>query len=72
MLGWVSDRVPIAWGRRNPMALGGLFGAPALIMLFSPPEGVTAFYLGFWGASCFGLDGGANSLSCLGREPEPD
>jgi len=54
MLGWVSDRVPIAWGRRKlPMALGGLFGAPALIMLFSPPEGVTAFYLGFWGGVLF-------------------
>ena len=35
------------------MALGGLFGAPALIMLFSPPEGVTAFYLGFWGGVLF-------------------
>lgn len=51
LLGWLSDRIPIAWGQRKlPMAIGGLIGAPALIFLFSPPQDVSALYLFSWAA----------------------
>jgi glycoside/pentoside/hexuronide:cation symporter, GPH family len=50
MLGWLSDRIPFRWGKRKlPMALGAIVGAPALIALFSPPDGVGALYLFTWG-----------------------
>jgi len=46
VLGWISDRIPLRWGRRKfPMALGGVLGGPALIFLFSPPSDVSALYL---------------------------
>ncbi len=51
LLGWVSDHIPARLGKRKlPMALGGLIGAPALIMVFSPSPGITAAYLVVWGA----------------------
>lgn len=51
LLGYVSDQIPSHLGKRRlPMALGALIGAPALIMLFSPPPGVSQIYLIGWGA----------------------
>jgi len=50
ILGWISDYIPERYGKRKfPMAVGGILGAPALIMLLSPPETVTAVYLALWG-----------------------
>lgn len=51
LLGWVSDHIPARLGKRKlPMAIGGLIGAPALIMVFSPSSEITAIYLAVWGA----------------------
>jgi len=51
LIGFLSDRVPLYLGRRKlPMAVGAVFGAPALIMLFSPSPGVSPTYLMCWGA----------------------
>jgi len=51
VLGWISDNIPRHLGKRKlPMAIGGLIGAPALIMVFSPEPGITPAYLVVWGA----------------------
>ncbi|MEG3619638.1 MFS transporter [Magnetovibrio sp. PR-2] len=51
LLGWLSDHIPRRFAKRKlPMALGGLVGAPALIMVFSPGADTTAVYLIVWGA----------------------
>jgi len=49
VVGWLSDRVATRWGRRKPwIALGGLLAAPALLMLFMPPEGAGVGHLLGW------------------------
>jgi Na+/melibiose symporter-like transporter len=51
LVGLISDRLPTRYGRRKPwIALGGVAAAVALVALFTPPTGVSAFYLGFWSA----------------------
>ena len=50
LLGWMSDHIPVRFGKRKfPIAVGGLIGAPALIALFNPPEGIGVCYLFGWG-----------------------
>ncbi|SCA56555.1 Major facilitator superfamily transporter [Candidatus Terasakiella magnetica] len=50
LLGWISDHIPARFGKRKlPIAIGGLIGAPALIALFTPPDGVGVAYLFTWG-----------------------
>ncbi|MDX5593238.1 MFS transporter [Pseudovibrio sp. SPO723] len=45
-VGWLMDTVPTRWGRRKPwMLLGGLFAAPALIVLSLPSADTTLFQL---------------------------
>ena len=54
LLGYVSDHIPSRFGKRRlPMAIGAVIGAPALIMVFSPPPGVSAGYLIGWGAMLY-------------------
>lgn len=54
ILGWLSDALPGKFYKRKSfMVLGGLFGAPALLALFAPPEDVSLTYLFFWGAILF-------------------
>ncbi|MBB4265831.1 MFS transporter [Roseospira visakhapatnamensis] len=49
LVGLLSDRWPTRWGRRKPwVALGGLMAAPALLMLFLPPEGAGLGHLMLW------------------------
>lgn len=51
LVGLISDRLPTRYGSRKPwIALGGVAAAVALVALFTPPTGVSAFYLGFWSA----------------------
>ncbi len=50
IIGYVTDRIPLKYGRRKlPIALGGAIAAPALIFLLSPEATATAWYLGIWG-----------------------
>lgn len=54
LLGWISDRIPVRFGKRKlPIVIGGLLGAPALIALFTPSEQATIFHLIFWGLLLF-------------------
>jgi GPH family glycoside/pentoside/hexuronide:cation symporter len=54
ILGWISDLIPSKYGKRKlPIAIGGLIGAPALIMIFTPSPDVGAEYLILWGAILF-------------------
>ncbi len=50
LLGWISDAMPVTLGKRKlPMAVGGLIGAPSIIMFFSPNTDITVWYLLIWG-----------------------
>lgn len=54
LIGWISDQLPRHWGRRKlPMAVGAVIGAPALVMVFTPPPDVTSSYLILWGGLLF-------------------
>lgn len=49
VVGYLSDRTSPRFGRRKPwIAVGGMAAGLALVMLFSPPETVTALYLALW------------------------
>jgi len=46
ILGWISDLIPSKYGKRKlPIAIGGLIGAPALIMIFTPSPDAGVEYL---------------------------
>jgi GPH family glycoside/pentoside/hexuronide:cation symporter len=54
ILGWISDLIPSKYGKRKlPIAIGGLIGAPALIMIFTPSPDAGVEYLILWGAILF-------------------
>lgn len=51
LIGYVSDRWRPKLGRRRAFFLASLpLTALCAVMLFSPPDGATALYLGIWGA----------------------
>ena len=54
ILGWISDLIPSKYGKRKlPIAIGGVIGAPALIMIFTPDPDAGAEYLILWGGILF-------------------
>jgi Na+/melibiose symporter-like transporter len=54
VLGYISDRIPAQYGKRKlPMAVGAILTAPALILLFSPPDDATIAYLYATGAALY-------------------
>ncbi len=49
LIGLLSDGRPTRFGRRKPwIALGALLGGYAMMQLFLPPAGASAFYLLLW------------------------
>nr|WP_295465467.1 MFS transporter [Mesorhizobium sp.] len=51
LIGWMADRWRPIFGRRRSLFLLSLpLTIVAVVMLFWPPEGAGAFYLGVWGA----------------------
>ena len=49
LIGWLSDRHPIAGARRKPwIAIGAVFAGIGLVQVLNPPAGATAGYLLGW------------------------
>ncbi len=54
LIGWLSDRLPVATGRRKwPIAVGALLAGPGLLQLYAPPAGIGAGYLFLWATLLF-------------------
>lgn len=54
LMGWISDRTRTRWGRRRPwMFVSAPLAAIALILLFSPPEGMETRQAALWFTATF-------------------